>query len=144
MAVSFAQLRAAIATQIDALAGFNLLSLPPNYVGRTQKTKAHLGFSVGVDSSSETSERQRRIDDGYYLNSTVTVKFLYRLRPLDLYPTDYDNCLDKEELVIGAVLQSYNSIQSGIQIRYNSSIREISNPLEFMIVTLTFNILHSI
>lgn len=144
MAVSFSQIRSAVSSQISGLSGFNLLSLPPAFVGRIQKTKAHLGFSVGIDQSSATEERQRRINDGYYLNSNVTVRFLYRLRPLDLYPTDYDSALDIEETVIEAVLQSYQSIRAGIQLRYESSVREISPALEFMSITLTFNILHTI
>ena len=144
MAVSFAQIRSGVSNQIDALSGFNLVNVPPAFMGRTQKTIAHLGFSVGLDSTTQTNERQRRINDGYYLNSIVTVKFLYRLRPLDLYPTDYDLCSDKEIEVIKAVLASYAGIRDGIQIRFNSSTREISPALEFMIVTLTFNTLHTI
>ena len=131
MTIKFSNIRSAITDQIDNLTGFNLLNVPVLFLGRTQKTKAHLGFSVGVDSTNQTNERQRRINNGYYLNSIVTVKFLYRIRPLDLYPTDYDLCLDKEIEVIKACLTSYESIQGGLQIRYNSSVREFSNSLEF-------------
>lgn len=142
MALTFSNIRSAIATQIDALTGFNEVKVPVDYIGRTQKTIAHLGFSIGINSSTDSGERQRRAI--YYLDSLVTVKFMFRVRPLDLYPVDYDNCLDKEIDVIKAVLSSYNGIQNEITIRYNSSTREISTALEFMIVTLTFNVKHTI
>jgi hypothetical protein len=142
MALKYSNIRAAIAEKIDSLAGFNEVKVPIEFIGRTQKTIAHLGFAIGINSSSDSGERQRRAI--YYLNSLVTVKFMYRLRPLDLYPTDYDNCLDKEIDVVKAVLSSYSSIQNEMTIRFNSSIREISSALEFMIVTLTFNVKHTI
>lgn len=142
MALSYSNLRAAIATKIDALDGFNEVKVPVDFIGRTQKTIAHLGFSIGINSSSDSGERQRRAI--YYLDSLVTVKFMFRLRPLDVYPTDYDNCLDKEIDVVKAVLSNYSSIQNEMTIRFNSSSREISSALEFMIVTLTFNVKHTI
>jgi len=142
MALTFSNLRSAIATQIDGLTGFNEVKVPVDYIGRTQKTIAHLGFSVGINSSTDSGERQRRAI--YYLDSLVTVKFMYRIRPLDVYPTDYDACLDKEIEVIKAVLSSYSSIRDEMSIRYNSSNREISSALEFMIVTLTFTVKHTI
>tara|TARA_Y100000004_G_C8889408_1_gene401274 strand:+ start:606 stop:1040 length:435 start_codon:yes stop_codon:yes gene_type:complete len=142
-AVSLANVRSAISSNIDAVSGFTLLKLPPAYFGRSQNTIAHLGFTVGIDSTNESTERQRGISNQFYLISSVTVKFLYRLRPLDLYPTDYDNCLDKEELVIKAVLGDYTgSIK--IRPRYISSQREISNSMEYMITTINFQVQHSI
>tara|TARA_R100000734_G_C3282489_1_gene75806 strand:+ start:102 stop:536 length:435 start_codon:yes stop_codon:yes gene_type:complete len=142
-AVSLANVRSAISSNIDAVSGFTLLKLPPAYFGRSQNTIAHLGFTVGIDATNEGTERQRGIINKFYLISSVTVKFLYRLRPLDLYPTDYDNCLDKEELVIKAVLGDYTgSIK--IRPRYISSQREISNSMEYMITTINFQVQHSI
>lgn len=142
MALTYSNIRAAIATKIDSLTGFNEVKVPVDFIGRTQKTIAHLGFSIGINSSSDSGERQRRAI--YYLDSLVTVKFMFRLRPLDVYPVDYDNCLDKEIDVVKAVLSSYSSIQDQMTIRFNSSTREISSALEFMIVTLTFNVKHTI
>lgn len=142
MSVTYAQIRGAIATRIESVAGFNEVNIPVNFIGRTQKTIAHLGFSIGINSSADSGERQRR--GIYYFDSLVTVKFMYRLRPLDVYPTDYDNCLDKEIDVVKSILSSYQSIQNEMTIRFNSSTREISPALEFMIVTLTFNVKHTI
>ncbi len=143
MALSFSQLRSAVSSQIADLAGFHLIKMPPAYFGRTQQTISHLGFTVGISSTQQTDERQRR-NNGYYINSVVLVVFMYRLRPADLYPTDYDLCLDKEQLVINKVLSSYSSIQSEVQIRYNSTERQISDSMEYMIASITFNTLHTI
>ena len=51
-------------------------------------------------------ERQRRAV-GVYLSTPIQVIFSHRLRPLDIYPTDYDASLDAEELVINKILEAY-------------------------------------
>ena len=143
MSLSFSEIRSAITTKITELSSFKLLRVPPAYFGRTQNTISHLGFTIGIDQSTNSGERFRGDNNNYYLNSIVTVKFLYKLRPLDVYPTDYDLCLEKEELVIKKCLSVYTT-QNELRLLYNSSNREVVNSLEYMIVTITFNILHTI
>jgi hypothetical protein len=143
MAISFAQVRSAVSSQVLGLSGFHLSRIPAAYFGRQQNTLAHLSFAVDVPTSSKLAERQRR-SVGVYLSSTVNVIFAYRLRPKDVYPTDYDNALHKEQLVIAAVLNNYSAIKPGIEIRYDSSNRTITNSLEYMIITCAFTALHTI
>ncbi len=50
-------------------------------------------------SSSAMDERQRKTV-GQYISTPVQVVFSYRLRPLDIYPTDYDLAMDKEEEIM--------------------------------------------
>ena len=95
MSQSFAQVRALIAGKVDALAGFNLVKMPPQYFGRVANTLAHKGFSVDIRSTQDSGERQRRA--GVMMQSTVTVSFAFRLRPKDMYPTDYDAALDAHD-----------------------------------------------
>jgi len=99
MSVSFSQLRAAVATQIDALAGFTESRIPPEYFGRNENSVAHKRFAVALSASNDAGERMRRAV-GVYASSTVRVTFAYRLRPKDAYPTDYDAGLDTEKDVI--------------------------------------------
>ena len=141
MSVSFSQLRAAVATQIDALAGFTESRIPPEYFGRNENSVAHLRFAVALSASNDAGERMRRAV-GVYASSTVRVIFAYRLRPKDAYPTDYDAALDVEKNVINAVLQSYASIEPHVVIRYNRSARDVTDSTEYMIINLEFTALH--
>lgn len=139
MSQSFAQVRALIAAKVDALAGFNLVKMPPQYFGRVANTLAHKGFSVDIRSSQDSGERQRRA--GPMMQSTVTVSFAFRLRPKDMYPTDYDAALDAEADVVRACLSSYNA---DIQVRYIRSTRVVQQTLEYAIHTLEFTVLHTL
>ena len=139
MSQSFAQVRSLIAAKVDALTGFNLVKMPPQYFGRVQNTLAHKGFTVDVRSSQDSGERQRRI--GPMLQSIVMVSFAYRLRPKDMYPTDYDAALDAEGDVIRACLTSYST---DIQVRYVRSTRVVQQSLEYAIHNIEFSVLHTL
>lgn len=99
MSLSLSTLRQGISTKISEISGFKLSKHSPEFFGRTENTVAHLAYTVGLNSSTATEERQRR-SVGVYIQTPVTVIFSYRLRPLDIYPTDYDLAMDKEEQVI--------------------------------------------
>ena len=134
---SFAQVRQAIKTKVETVAGFKLVPFPPSYFRRVQNTIAHKGFTVDMPSSSDEGERMRR--GLTYVTSTARVIFAYRLRPKDII-TDYDLCMDSEEDIINAVLGPVQDLQ----IRYNRSTRDVSDSMEYMITTLEFTILHTI
>jgi hypothetical protein len=139
MSQSFAQVRSLIAAKVDALVGFNLGKMPPQYFGRVANTLAHKGFTVDIRSSQDSGERQRRA--GPMMQSIVTVSFAYRLRPKDMYPTDYDAALDAEADVIRACLSSYNA---DLQIRYVRSTRVVQQTLEYAIHNIEFTVLHTL
>ena len=73
----------------------------------------------------------------------MQVIFSHRLRPLDIYPTDYDASLDAEESVINKVLEAYTT-DNQFSIRYTGSERAVTDSQEYIILTLSFNILHTI
>lgn len=142
MSVSFSELRSAVADNVDALPGFQLAKMAPEYFARQQNSVAHKSFVVGVDSTTATTERQRR-SVGVYAQTNVIVTFAHRLRPLDVYPTDYDATLDIEQDVINAVLGTY-STNNAFTIRYNGTTRTVIDSQEYMIVACTFTALHTI
>lgn len=142
MAQSLSSIRKGIATKIEEINGFKESRHTPDYFGRTEDTVAHRAFSVGVSSSSAMEERQRRAV-GVYISTPMIVIFSYRLRPLDIYPTDYDASLDAEEEVINKVLETYPS-DNQFSLRYVSSERSVTDSQEYIIISLTFNILHTI
>ena len=143
MSLKLSQIRAAIATQVETVSGFHLINVLPDYFGRARESIAHKGFTVAVNVSNSTDERQRR-SVGVYVSTTVLVNFAFRLRPMDVYPTDYDLFLDAEEQVILACLNSYASIRNEVQVRYEGSTRQSTASNEYMLSTITFNVLHTI
>ncbi len=142
MSQSLSSIRKAIATKIETISGFKESKHTPDFFGRTENTVAHKAFSISVASSVAMEERQRRAV-GVYLSTPMQVLFSFRLRPLDIYPTDYDASLDAEELVINKVLEAY-STDNEFTIRYTASDRTVTDSQEFILITLSFNILHTI
>ena len=138
---SFSQVRKAVQTKVETVAGFKLVPFPPSYFRRIQNTIAHKGFTVDMVTSNDEGERMRGTNT--FTSSSVRVIFAFRLRPKDII-TDYDLALDTEQQLIQAVLGSYAGIQTGMQIRYNRSTRDVPDSMEYMITTLEFTTLHTI
>ena len=142
MALKFSQVRGAIASKVASLTGFQETKHSPDFFGRTENTVAHKAFGVRLASSTAMEERQRR-SVGVYVSTPAQVIFSYRLRPLDIYPTDYDLAMDTEEQVISKVLETY-ATNNQFTIRYVGSSREVTESQEYVIITLEFTTLHTI
>jgi hypothetical protein len=142
MAQSLSSIRKQIADKVAAITGFKESNHTPDYFGRTENTIANKAFAVGVSSSTGIDERQRRAV-GVYMSTPMIVTFAYRLRPLDVYPTDYDLALDTEQEVIQGILGAYIT-DNAFTIRYVQSQRNVTDSQEYIIISLTFNILHTI
>ena len=145
MAQSLSSIRSFVAGKVNTLAGFKESRMTPDFFGRTQESIAHKAYVVGIASTVAAEDRQRR-SIGEYVNSQVVITFAHRLRPLDAYPTDYDNALTAEELVINAALEAYtfDSGNGKFTIRYQSSNRTVTDSQEYIIINLTFSVLHTL
>jgi len=142
MGQSLSSIRRGIASKSEEIWGYKESKHTPDYFGRTENTVAHKAFAISVATSSAMEERQRRAV-GVYLSTPMQVLFSYRLRPLDIYPTDYDASLDSEEDVINKVLEAYTT-DNQFTIRYVASQRTVTDSQEYILITLSFNILHTI
>lgn len=142
MSQSIASIRSQISDKISSLSGFKESKQSPDYFGRTQDTIAHLGFTIQVNSSTASTDRQRR-SVGVYLNTQFRVIFAYRLRPLDVYPTDYDLALSKEETVINKILEAYTT-NNKFTMNYSGSSRIVTDSQEYIIITIDFIANHTI
>ena len=98
---------------------------------------------VGLPNTQQLPERQRRAI-GTYVQTSIEVKFAFRLRPTDVYPLDYNNALLAEREVTNQVLKSYGAIKQGVQLRFDSSMRMSTDSNEYMLHTLNFTIFHTI
>lgn len=143
MSLSFSQLRQAISTKIETISGMRESKFPSQYFEKSQDSIIHKSFSVGIETVSDLGGRQARGRE-ILVSSNVIVIFAYRLRPKDVYPTDYDNALNLERQIIETLLGSYATIQNEISIKFDSSNRTINDNLEYQITTLFFTAQHNI
>ena len=142
MSVTYSELRAAVAAHVANVSGMKFAKMAPDYFLRQQNTIAHKSYTVSLQQSTAAPERQRR-GVGVYVQTNVVVTFAHRLRPLDVYPTDYDAALDLERDIMNQILQTY-SANNAFTIRYNSSVRAVGDSQEYITVALTFTALHTI
>ena len=134
----------AVATKLNTLTGFKQSRFPFQFFGRTTNPLMHLGYSIGVNSTSEHGNRQRTSGAGVEVITILSVVFAFRLRPTEAYPTDYKNALDKEEEVLLKLIGSYQTEAPKMQILFKSAAREIPNSLEYSIHTIELDVLHYI
>ena len=132
--------RNAIITKIDALPGFRQTPFPVEMFDRSQNTLAHLGFNVSLQSTQAADERQR-VPSRIFMSTSATMIFAYRIRPHSI-SIDYNLAMDKEIDVITTILGSYVSTP-GVEVRYNQSTRTFAGSLEYAIIKIDLNILHT-
>ena len=143
MSVSFSKLRQAIASKIETITGMKESKFPVQYIEKSQDSVIHKSFSVGFETVREGGISQRRGQE-IFVQSSITIIFCYRLRPKDIYPSDYDNSLDLERQIIETLLSNYGTIRNEISVQFDSSNRVINDTLEYQITTLNFIAHHNI
>ena len=143
MNIGFNQIRSAISTKMSTLSGFTNSRYPPEFLGRNPGSLAHLVYAIGIGGTTSAGNRQQP-SRGIQLSTAALVKFAYRMRPTDAYPTSYDEALSKEREVILKLLSSYTGTLDGLQIQYVGSRRSFEQSFEYMIHDLNFLILHTI
>lgn len=137
MSIALKQVRQAISTKIEGITGFKESRLPFQYFERNSESILHKCFTVQIGTVNQGGTSQRR-GNNLFVQTDIEIKFAYRLRPKDIYPTDYDNALDSETQIINTLLGSYSSIQNEMNIQFVSSNRQINDNLEYQIHTLNF------
>tara|TARA_Y100001973_G_C5205094_1_gene340936 strand:+ start:3956 stop:4387 length:432 start_codon:yes stop_codon:yes gene_type:complete len=143
MTITIAQARSAIAAKIASIIGFKEAKFPIDFFGRNQATIAHKSFAVGISQALAMPSRQR-ISVGIYIRNRIKIKFAYRLRPLDSYPTDYDLSFDALESVINTVSGDYSGIRQGLVTKYDDSTYFIPDSLEWIIHDINLTVFQTI
>lgn len=121
--------------------GFRRSTFPILMFGKTQQTVAHLAFAVGANATSAVSGRQKPLE-GVECLTNIECRFSYRIRPLS-QNADYDNLLNKEQLIIKAILNRTNStLYTSTHFRFTNSQREISDSGEYFFSSSFFEAYH--
>ena len=100
--VALSAVRQRFATKLLTLTGFTQSRNPYDNALRAPQTVAHLRFWVGITEAVGRPDDRQRASTGILMDTSVAVKFAYRLRPKDQI-IDLDAALDKGQLVIEAL-----------------------------------------
>ena len=143
--VQLSSIRQRVSTALESIAGVGLKEspLPFEAFGRTPNSIAHKSFSVGIGGSNAQDDRQRPVE-GAMLQTDLDITFAYRIRPLDQL-TDVDNQLDLENTIIKTLLdRTDSSLYPNIHIKFISSNRLLTDSGEYVLSSLSFEVLHFI
>ena len=141
--VSFADIRARFCTKIETLTGFTESRNPFDDFNRNPNTVAQKRFSVGIGEVEAIEEQRQSTSTGIICNTTVLVKFPFRLRPKDQIQ-DYDNSMTTAQDIISAITTRAAPLHTNLQIFFDSMENDVTDAGEYIITTLTFNVLHQI
>jgi|TARA_R100000479_G_scaffold171087_1_gene114296 hypothetical protein len=143
--VKLSIIRSRVATAVEAIVGAGLKQSPLPYgaFGRTPNSIAHKAFSIGMGGSNAQDDRQRPTE-GAMLQTDMDIKVSFRIRPLAQL-VDVDASLDLENTIIANVLDRTNTtLYQNLHIKLLSTNRQLTDSGEYMISTLSFELLHFI
>lgn len=143
--VKLSIIRSRVATAVEAIVGAGLKQSPLPYgaFGRTPNSIAHKAFSIGMGGSNAQEDRQRPTE-GAMLQTDMDIKVSFRIRPLAQL-VDVDASLDLENTIIANVLDRTNTtLYQNLHIKLLSTNRQLTDSGEYMISTLSFELLHFI
>lgn len=137
-------IRGRIATTLEDIGvGLKQSILPAGGFGRTPNSIAHKAFAVDIGGSNARDDRQRPVE-GAMIQTDMSIKLAYRLRPLAQL-ADVDNGLDLENTIISNLLdRTKTTLYPNLHVRFISSNRILTDSGEYVISTLSFELLHFI
>ena len=140
-AVGLSTIRSRFATKISDQDGFDESRNPFDGYGRSPNTIAHQRFAVGIGSVSSRDDDRQKQPRGVMCETTVLVRYPYRIRPKDQVAS-YDNALDSAESVMRSITTRSDGLHEKLQIRFQGLDNELSDSGEYLTITLNFNVLH--
>jgi hypothetical protein len=142
-AISVSTIQTNVSNAVGAISGgdFRRSTFPLLMFGKTQQTVAHLAYQVGANITNAISGRQKS-NEGVECTTQIEVRFAYRVRPLS-QNADYDNLLNKEQLIIKAVLDRTNAtLYENTHFRFSNADRSISDSGEYFLSSTFYEAYH--
>jgi len=142
----YAEVRSAVATQIDTLTGWNLIDVPFDQFGfgvvdDVPESTAHLAYAVGVPSSRPARPHDRqRWGEGLLNLSSVAVRFLARVTAKGKLAS-VDAGMAQEVLMLETMLRT--TFSANVRIDSWTGTRRSTNPTgEWRLTEIAFDALH--
>ena len=144
-AVSASDLRAWVATWLEAMAGGYALRESPRILGVESEpaSVAHKSFSVLMGAETDLGQMRQRAGSTTRVSQSVTVRLAWRVRPGADQLTDYDAALDAAEAVVRHMLQRPTTGLAAIHVKYEGiSGRSLVDGGKFVVTDIDFVIDH--
>ena len=139
--VTLSAIRTRFATAVTSITGMTESRNPFEDVIRAPQRVAQKRFWVGITSAIASEDGRQSTTVGAQMETTVSVKFAYRLRPKDQV-TDYGEALDQAEPVIAKLTARGAPLSTDLQIRFSQLTTDITASGEYIIPTAEFSVLH--
>ena len=139
--VTLSTIRTRFATAVTSITGMTESRNPFEDVIRAPQSVAQKRFWVGITSAIASEDGRQSTTVGAQMETTVSVKFAYRLRPKDQV-TDYGEALDQAETVIAKLTARGAPLSTDLQIRFSQLTTDITASGEYIIPTAEFSVLH--
>lgn len=140
-AVSLSAIRQRFSAAVKTIPGFTESRNPLDPQIRQPDTLSNLRFAVGIGGSVAREDSRQLSPVGAFMETSVEVRFTYRLRPKDQV-TDYDGSMDQAELIIKKILDRGAPLYTNIHIRLDRMIHNVTDSGEYIITSLEFAVLH--
>jgi len=143
-AVSYSTIRQRFANQIATIPGFSEIRSPFDGLGRSPNSIAHQGFAVSIRGSNSREDDRQRRSIGVMMETDLSVRFAYRIRPKDQIES-FDDGFDVAQTIIETLTNRSTPLHDSLTIRFVSIDNELANNKgEYVLFTLNFSILHFI
>ena len=139
MTLTVKALRQRIEAALSAVAGFTLSPLVLDNFARSPESVMHRGFAVGVPVSRWTTNGRQRVTVGSLDETTITVRFAYKIKP-KAQNASYDAALDDERSLIKAVVGMSRVNVTGLV--YDNTRRAVLDSGEWVVIDVAFSAQH--
>ena len=141
--VALSAIRSRFAVAVTTITGMTESRNPFEDIIRAPQSVAQKRFWIGITGAIASDDGRQNTAVGAQMDTTVSVKFAYRLRPKDQV-TDYGGALDQAELVINKLTARGAPLSTDLQIRFAQLTTDITTSGEYIIPTAEFSVLHFI
>lgn len=139
--VTLSAVRTRFATAVATITGMTESRNPFEDVIRAPQSVAQKRFWIGITGAIASDDGRQNVSVGVQMDTTVSVKFAYRLRPKDQV-VDYGEAMDQAELVIQKLTARGAPLSTDLQIRFSQLTTDITTSGEYIIPTLEFSVIH--
>jgi hypothetical protein len=139
--VTLSAVRTRFATAVATITGMTESRNPFEDVIRAPQSVAQKRYWIGITGAIASDDGRQNVSVGVQMDTTVSVKFAYRLRPKDQV-VDYGEAMDQAELVIKKLTARGAPLSTDLQIRFSQLTTDITTSGEYIIPTLEFSVIH--
>lgn len=118
--------------------------MAPDNFGRDADSIAHKAFAVHPTSTDDLRAYRGRPAEGLLVETTLEVRYSWRLKPLGGMSDSYDDALDGEQSIVNCLMAYDTAWPQSYKVQLMTATRESNTIGEWVIGVLTFRIVHTL